>query len=216
MKRSRLNLVVDLISALSFIALTTTGLVLYWKLPPGSGRVEGPEGPDRPLTLLWGWDRHEWGALHFGLGLLFLAVLSLHVGLHWKWLVTMMTRKRTDQPPEPRAALGLIGLSLLIVSLLPLAGSSQVKTRGQVKSERGIKVAATPTPAATPAPPDQESAYTQYCAGCHGPPKSLPPLGVDWTPERLRKTPPQAPHQKPSEEELQAIFSYVRAVQLSE
>ena len=185
MKRSRLNLLVDLLSAFSFIALTSTGLILFWKLPPGSGRVAGPEGPDHTLTLLWGWDRHEWGDLHFALGLVFLAVLSLHVALHWKWLMAMMARKQDRGPTEPRAAMGLLGLSLLILSLLPLAGRGQVVTRGEVKQQRGLEVAA------TPAPPTQDTAYAQFCADCHGKPERLPPLGLDWTPERLRKTPPR-------------------------
>ena len=56
MKKSFLNLLVDTLSLFVFVALTSTGLILEWKLPPGSGRVVGPEGPDHPLTMLWGWD----------------------------------------------------------------------------------------------------------------------------------------------------------------
>lgn len=213
-KKARLNLMVDLLSGLSFVALVSTGFLLQWKLPPGSGRVAGTEGPDRPLTLLWGWDRHEWGEIHFIIGLVFLGLLSLHVGLHWRWLAAMLKGKKRER--EPRALVGLLGLLLLVASLLPLWGRTEVKTRGEVKRARGQAVAVTESSPQPEGPSlESEELYRSNCQDCHGHPGELPPLDLTWTVERLRQTSPARPHQKLSEQELERVLNYARAAQLS-
>jgi len=213
MKKSRLNLAVDLLSLVLLGALTSTGLILRWKLPAGSGRVSGPEGAEHPINLLWGWDRHEWGQLHFAVSVALLAILSAHVALHWKWVVSMC-RGKGGAAKEPRALLGMVGLALLLATLLmPLWGKSRTVPRGQVELERQTG-STVPTNPAQEAGWPQEAIYQKRCAGCHGSPPKLPPLDLSWTGARVFALPPAGPHQALEAEEIEKVLNYVRAIQL--
>lgn len=110
MKRNKLNLIIDGIAFVSFIFLTTTGVVLYGLLPAGSGR----------WVTLWGMDRHEWGAVHGWIAILFLSVLILHLVVHGRWLYCMI-RGRNNQYSGKRLALALLGLlAILAIAVAPL------------------------------------------------------------------------------------------------
>jgi hypothetical protein len=54
-KRSTINFIIDAVGFVGFVFLTTTGVLVRYVLPPGSGR----------RAVLWGMNRHEWGDLHF-------------------------------------------------------------------------------------------------------------------------------------------------------
>lgn len=82
MKRNTLNFIVDAISALVVLGMTVTGLVIRFVLPPGSGRGR----------VLWGWDRHGWGDLHFWLAVAAGALVVVHVALHWQWICVTAAR----------------------------------------------------------------------------------------------------------------------------
>jgi hypothetical protein len=83
MRKNTVNFLVDLATLLAILAMTGTGLILKYSLPPGSG--------GRGLVL-WGLGRHDWGGIHFwiavGLGLL----LVVHLVLHWPWVVATFRR----------------------------------------------------------------------------------------------------------------------------
>lgn len=72
---------------LSFCAMSGTGLLLAFRLPPGSRGGHG-------LRAL-GWDRHEWGDLHTWISYVFMAAIVLHLLLHWRWLWQVAARKRS-------------------------------------------------------------------------------------------------------------------------
>lgn len=103
MKRSNLNFIVDFVGFAGFVLLTATGVLMRYVLPPGSGRV----------TTIWTLDRHEWGSIHFWIAIAFLAVLSFHLFLHWRWIVTLM-RGRPREGSGVRVALGTVGLLALL------------------------------------------------------------------------------------------------------
>jgi hypothetical protein len=118
MKRTIMNFIIDAIGFAGFVFLTATGVLVRYVLPPGSGRH----------TTIWGLDRHEWGAIHFWIAIVFLCVLAFHLFLHWRWIV----RRIQGQPGEEsgvRVALGLVGiLALLAIAIAPF-GSSVEDTR---------------------------------------------------------------------------------------
>ena len=69
------NLITDIVSFLSLILLTMTGIVMYFVLPHGSKDKE------------WlGLTRHEWGDVHFWVAILFVVIIGVHLVLHWKWI----------------------------------------------------------------------------------------------------------------------------------
>jgi hypothetical protein len=105
MKRTTMNVWVDAAGFVGFAVLASTGILVRYVLPPGSGR----------RSHVWGLDRHEWGAIHFWIAVAFLAVLALHLALHWRWITAVVAGKRSDASGA-RFGLGLIGL-LAVVAL---------------------------------------------------------------------------------------------------
>lgn len=85
--RNLLNRVLNLLLYLCFASLLGTGMMLKFRLPPGSRGGHG-------LTAL-GLDRHEWGDIHFWLSIAFLLLVALHLILNWPWL------KRVAAPRHP-------------------------------------------------------------------------------------------------------------------
>jgi mono/diheme cytochrome c family protein len=83
MKRTLVNLLIELSAALLFLAMLATGFVLRFTLPPGTNRA----------LSLWGLTRHQWGGIHFWISGALLAVLLVHQALHWQWVVTVVGKQ---------------------------------------------------------------------------------------------------------------------------
>lgn len=105
MKRPTLNLVVDSVAFAGFVLLTSTGVLLRYVLPPGSGRY----------TTLWALDRHEWGQIHFWISMVFLACLAVHLFGHRRWIASVI-RGRPREGSGVRVALGVIGLLAVLAA----------------------------------------------------------------------------------------------------
>lgn len=80
MKRSILNITIDALAATVMLGMIATGIILRFALPPGSGRA----------LALWDLNRHQWGDLHFWLALAAVAIVVLHLSLHWTWVVSVV------------------------------------------------------------------------------------------------------------------------------
>jgi len=93
MKKTWKNFWTDAVMFVQILALSATGIILKWVLPPGSGHGlghghgHGHELNDGtgPETLL-GLGRHDWGDVHFWIAVSLVAILVLHVILHWTWV----------------------------------------------------------------------------------------------------------------------------------
>jgi hypothetical protein len=110
MRRKTANLIVDAVAFVCFVLLTTSGILVRYILPPGSGR----------FTSVWGLDRHEWGAIHFWIAVILLGALALHLILHWRWIVSI-TRGVPREESGLRVALGLVGvLAVMALAVAPL------------------------------------------------------------------------------------------------
>lgn len=84
--------------------LLGTGLALELRLPRGRA------GHD--LEML-GLGRHDWGELHWWVGLVMGVLILAHLLVHWKWI------RRAIRGARQR--LGLVGVALgLVLLLLPL------------------------------------------------------------------------------------------------
>jgi len=140
--RPRVNLIIDVVAFMCAVFLIATGFLLEYSLPPGSGRLgtegfgSGPGGLHRPILLLWGLTRHEWGNIHFYLAEGLMGALSLHLLLHWQWIVCMIQGK-PKEGSGIRAAIGILALaSLLALAIAPFLSSTDRMPRGQVLEER--------------------------------------------------------------------------------
>ena len=83
MRKNTVNFLVDLATLLAILAMTGTGLILKYSLPPGSG--------GRGLVL-WGLGRHDWGGVHFWIAVGLGVLLVVHLVLHWPWVVATFRR----------------------------------------------------------------------------------------------------------------------------
>jgi hypothetical protein len=123
MKRGALNRIIDTFAFAVFVLVVTTGLLLRYLLPPGSGRLHGIGtgygAAERPVTLLWGLTRQEWGNMHFWISLALMIVLALHLILHWRWIRGSI-RGGSQEVSGLRAGLGIVGLlAVVAVAVLP-------------------------------------------------------------------------------------------------
>jgi hypothetical protein len=78
--KTKINFIIDALLFALMMAISGIGLLLRFVLVHGSRRWEIYGG--NVDLYLWGWDRHQWGALHLLLGFIFLGLLVLYV---WKF-----------------------------------------------------------------------------------------------------------------------------------
>ncbi|MGD9636224.1 MAG: DUF4405 domain-containing protein [Pirellulales bacterium] len=154
MKRVHLNAVVDAGAMLAFMLLASTGFVLRIQLPPGSGDVYGRGmgrgAMQRSIELLWGWTRHEWGDIHYWIALGLLVVLSFHLFLHWKWIVSVV-RGTKSEASGWRFGIGLFSLAMTtLLVCLPLLTNTSTTTRQQLQHERSESKGELGTESASP------------------------------------------------------------------
>jgi len=109
-----------------FCAMSGTGLLLAYRLPPGSRGGHG-------LSAL-GWTRHDWGDLHLWISFAFLAVVVLHMILHWRWFWQIAAKRRS----WPLLVGLLAGLALLAtLALLPVKRADNEKGDEQHARQAG-------------------------------------------------------------------------------
>lgn len=135
MKRSTLLILIDLLVALIFIALAATGVIIHYTLPAGSGHS----------ATLWGLGRHGWGDLHFWIAITGVALIVLHVALHWGWVCATTPRLVGMKPkalsPARRRACGIATL-LVLAGLLggfTWLASSSITTSPAIATGDGVK-----------------------------------------------------------------------------
>ncbi len=110
MNKTHLNFLIDAFSFIAFLFLVTTGVLMRYILPPGSGHY---------LTIL-GLDRHEWAGVHFWVAIVFFGLIALHLFLHWRWIAAVVTGKNR-KGSGVRAGPGIAGLAaVLVMALAPL------------------------------------------------------------------------------------------------
>ena len=114
MKKTKLNLVIDVLLLLCLAAIAGIGLLIKYVLVPGYLRWEIY---GRNVSLfLWGLDRHQWGTIHFIIGLIFISLLLLHIVLHWSIIVGIYHKLIPN-----RVARGVIVLILICVTIILFA-----------------------------------------------------------------------------------------------
>jgi len=86
--RAQWNLVVDAIMVLLIGAVAGLGFLMKFVLLPGE-QLHEQYGPGAALQWM-GMNRHEWGTVHLWLGISLLAMLALHILLHWGQVLGML------------------------------------------------------------------------------------------------------------------------------
>jgi hypothetical protein len=140
MKRTHVNGLIDALAFAAFLFLLSTGMVLLYQLPPGSGGRQGfgtgHGASERSVQLLWGWTRHEWGQIHYWTAYVLMAVLAVHLFLHWKWIVSVVRGKPTNASPY-RLVLGSAGLvSVVLLTAIPMASPTSAVRRSELQDRQ--------------------------------------------------------------------------------
>lgn len=136
MKRVNLNFVVDGAAMFLLLLLLSTGLLITFRLPPGSGGHlpfgRGLGALDRPIDVVGGLTRHDWGEIHLWIACAFLAVLVFHLALHWKWIVAMFKNLASScSKLQFLVVLVVVAISLALVTYPWLAPLQQTTQREQ-------------------------------------------------------------------------------------
>ncbi len=112
MKKSKLNLIIDALLLLCLAAIVGIGLLIKYVLVPGRQCWEIYE---RNVSLFfWEMDRHQWGTIHFIIGLIFLALLVFHIVLHWQMIVGIYRKLIPNHFARWIIALVLICITVLL------------------------------------------------------------------------------------------------------
>jgi len=125
MKTTTMKIIVDLMMYLSMSFLTGTGLLIHYRLVPGS---QGGHG----LTLL-GLSRHEWGTYHLWAAYFLLALILVHLILNYAFIKNVIARKRN----WVLLVLGACGIILTLLFLLWPLQKTEASAKGQNQRPRG-------------------------------------------------------------------------------
>lgn len=77
--KTHIRRILNLLLYLSLCLLTGTGLLLVFRLVPGSRGGRG-------LKML-GWGRHDWGEIHEWASYFFLLLIVVHLSINRQWLI---------------------------------------------------------------------------------------------------------------------------------
>jgi hypothetical protein len=82
-----MNWLIDAGLFISALIATITGIYFLF-LPTGGYR--GGRNPYYGMTILF--DRHTWDDLHTWFGVAMIAIVVIHLAIHWRWVVSMTKR----------------------------------------------------------------------------------------------------------------------------
>jgi len=85
------NYTLFIIMFLLALCQAVSGFTLWLALPSGEG-YQGGRGAGLDASTFLSWPRHNWIDLHDWTAVALLAMLIIHLILHWKWIV-YMTKK---------------------------------------------------------------------------------------------------------------------------
>ena len=86
-KKTFRNWQTDFILFLSFVLASISGVYFLYFV---SGGYQGGRNPTYGITILF--ERETWSLLHIWTGTIMIAVVLIHVVLHWKWILNTVKR----------------------------------------------------------------------------------------------------------------------------
>lgn len=218
MNRTVVNIIIDLVAALSFLGMLATGYLLRFPLPPGSNKIYS----------LWGLTRHQWGDIHFWISLGLIVVMIIHLALHWNWIVTVISKhcglEKSNQPSLIRCAVWSIivfaGLCFSFVWVVDMNVKEVDRPRREHWAD-GNRNNAVKTIDALPPANESESSHLVWndiypvfetnCLACHGPHTQWADFRVDRRQDFIKPDAPLVLPGQSGQSPLIAIISGERA-----
>lgn len=143
MNKPKLFFIIDVLMFLCLMAMAGLGLLIKYVLLPGKERWAKY---GRNVELYWlGWDRHDWGWLHFYLALIFLGLLTVHIILHWQQIVGLYSKFIPSATTRSRLGMIFLLLAVLLV-YFPFLITPEVVERGRGPGLRGHQVSSLAQP----------------------------------------------------------------------
>ena len=90
MKKSYINLIVDIVMLLLLAAIGGIGILIKYVMP--SNYSVRREGVTSYASDIMGMNRHEWGYIHWILSVAFLVFIVIHIVLHWRMVISTFNR----------------------------------------------------------------------------------------------------------------------------
>lgn len=221
MKRLLDNLAIDLVAAGMMLGMLASGYILRFPLPPGSNKS----------LSLWGLSRHEWGTIHFWISMALLAVILLHLCMHWQWVVISIKRRLSRSAGSSASPLrtGLVTLAVfgVIFALFAWLANASIETvtgprkgvcaapaaeRRDAVPDEGLATTTTMATGSQPAGVSWGEVYPllkRSCITCHGPDEERGGFRIDRREDYFRRSDraPLVVPGKSSESRLIAIVS---------
>ncbi len=123
MKGSHINICIDILMFVVMMPVIGIGFLMKYVLVNGTVR-NACYGSDCDL-LYWGLDRHQWGSIHLLLSLILVALLVLHLVLHWHMMIALF--KNMVKSTMGRVATAVIlPLTVVFFAIVPLFLKPQV------------------------------------------------------------------------------------------
>ena len=124
MNKANLNFVIDTLMFLCMTAIAGLGFLMKYVLLPGRESTI-KYGRRVDLSFL-GLDRHDWGVIHLYLGFLLLALLALHIVLHWNMIPGLFAKLVISASGRWKLALVYVALAAALL-LFPFLINPAVK-----------------------------------------------------------------------------------------
>jgi len=115
MNKLKTNFIVEVLAFLAFIAMASTGLLMRYVLVRGyeSRLIYG-----RNVDLrLFGLARHQYRDLHMTLGIILVGLLTAHIALHWKQVISMLNQTLCQKPLRTFAVVVFVIICLFLLAL---------------------------------------------------------------------------------------------------
>jgi hypothetical protein len=115
------------------IALSVTGGIMFFVLPPGTGHSH----------FILGLGRHDIGRIHFYLALIAVVMAAIHLALHWNWVACVVARSLGRENPSRSRQMAwgvslLAGTAALLVAVLWGASSLVEQPSAERTDSRGF------------------------------------------------------------------------------
>jgi Domain of unknown function (DUF4405) len=127
MRKTTLNAIVDTIAFFPLLIAAVTGIIIWLYLP--RGLALGALGTVASHQTFLGIQRQIWLDVHTYLGLLFTALVAIHLVLHWSYIKHLpqrfaRTENKKDRSMKRFLALLLIGVVIVAAVIIAVYASS--------------------------------------------------------------------------------------------
>ena len=121
--KSKLNIVIDTIMLILMMAVAGLGFLIKFVLLPGF-KTKAMYGQNIELTFL-NLDRHQWGSIHLLISILLVALIIIHIILHWNMIVCIYKKIFPKRSMRVIFSTGIIFIGIFLAVLPFLIEPSQ-------------------------------------------------------------------------------------------